>query len=89
MKKSKKEVENPIENNGVKGDVSGTAIVRKATYTIEYIVKADGTTQLNRKADRFSPFELLGLLDLTRGEIIAQMQGKIKPDIIKREVVRE
>lgn len=88
MKKAKKEVEPPIENNGVKGDVSGSAIVRKATYTIEYIVREKGTT-LNRKADGFNPFELLGLLDLTRGEIIAQMQGKIKPDIIKREVVGE
>lgn len=75
--------------NNDKADVSGSAIVRKATYTIEYSVMANGQTKLHRKTDGFNSFELLGLLDLMRGEIIDQMKGKIKPDIIKREVVGE
>ena len=71
----------------MKKEKKESAVVRKATYSIEYTVKADGTSALHRKADGFNPFELLGLLDLTRGEIIEQIYGKIKPDVIKREVV--
>ena len=64
-------------------------IVSKAVYTIEYLVYDNGQTTLNRTADGFNAFELLGILDLTKTELIQQINGEIKPDIITRKVVKD
>lgn len=63
------------------------AVIKERSYTIKYTHHQDGSTKLSRKSDGFNAFELLGLLDLTRGEIILQMQGNIKPDFIERQVI--
>lgn len=85
----KKKVSKKVETaNNAKANVSSSAIVRKSTYTIEWQIKADGSTALKRNCDGFNAFELLGLLDLISREIREQIQGKIKPDIIERNVVR-
>lgn len=60
---------------------------KKKTYIIECFTSKDGVTTMSRKIDGFTPLELLGVLELTRSEILAQMRGEIKPDIIKRQVI--
>jgi len=70
-------------------DNSITDIERKAIYTVEYIKGKDGKLELKRKSEGFSALELLGVLVLTKDEIIAQLKGTIKPDIIKRQVVTD
>lgn len=60
---------------------------RKSTYIIEFTIDRDGNSILRRVADGFNAFEILGLFDIARNEIIKQIEGEIKPDIIKREVI--
>jgi hypothetical protein len=64
-------------------------MTNKKTYTIEMIEHEDGGTQLIRTNDGFDAFELLGLLELAQLEIIEQIKGNIKPDIIKRNIVED
>lgn len=52
----------------------------------KYIISSkDGV--LSRRNEGFSAIELLGLCNLISLEIIQQLKGDIKPDIIKREVI--
>ena len=62
-------------------------IVRKQIYTIECMEYSDGTNAMKRVCDGFNSIELLGLLDYIREEILKQMKGKIKPDIVERKVI--
>jgi len=39
--------------------------------------------------DGFTAYEVLGLLDMKREDVIDQIKGNIKPDIIKREFVKD
>jgi len=64
-------------------------MTNKKTYTLELIEHEDGGTQLIRTNDGFDAFELLGLLELAQLEIIEQIKGNIKPDIIKRNIVKD
>lgn len=59
------------------------------TYNITLNITEDGKSELIRRCDGFGAYELLGLLDLTRTEIIEQIRGKIQPDIIKREFIED
>lgn len=56
------------------------------TYTIE-VELTDGKNIVRRTNDGFNPYELLGILEHTQLEILAQMAGNIKPDIIKRTLI--
>ena len=56
-------------------------------YTIELISKDDKTI-IRRTCDGFNAYELLGLVTLAQQEIINQIKGSIRPDIIERRVVR-
>ena len=56
-------------------------------YTIELISKDDKTI-IRRTCDGFGAHELLGLVTLAQQEIIHQIKGSIRPDIIERRVVR-
>ena len=58
-------------------------------YTIEFKFNDDGSTELSRTNDGFSPFELLGLLEMAQIEILGCLKDTIKPDIIKRQVVKD
>jgi hypothetical protein len=60
---------------------------RVCRYTIENIVYSDGTASMRRKNEGFSGIELLGILEMTQLEIIQEIAGKLKPDVITREVV--
>ena len=64
-------------------------VVKTNVYHVELTFYEDGTTSLRRYNNGFNLFELLGILDLTRVEIVEQMRGNLKPDVIKREVVNQ
>jgi hypothetical protein len=57
------------------------------TYTVTIKHYTDGIQHMNRENDGFTPLELIGLCKYISEEIIMQMQEKIKPDIVTREVV--
>ena len=61
-------------------------IVKKRKWIVEHIMYDDGTTQLSRTNDGFNPFELMGILELSKDDIINQIKGDVKPDIVKRKV---
>ena len=62
-------------------------IIKESTWVVNYITYDDGTTTLNRVNVGFNPFELLGMLEISKDDIIQQIKGQIKPDIIKRKVI--
>ncbi len=43
--------------------------------------------KMHRVNDGFSPYELLGILEEAQQDILDQIKDKVKPDVIKREVV--
>lgn len=64
-------------------------IIKSRTYTITMsdYVDTEGTKKqrLLRVCDGFTALELLGVVEFCRSEIVEQIKGTIKPDIIKRE----
>ena len=62
--------------------------MKKKTYIITF-EKINGKSVMNRTNDGFTAVELLGVIELTRVEIIDQMRGMIKPDVIKRTVIKD
>lgn len=63
-------------------------VVVEQSYTIKMIYFSDGSSCLQRKCDGFNAYELLGLLSLIQMEIHSQIEGKIKPTEIKRELIK-
>ena len=61
-------------------------VIKKRKWIVEHIMYDDGTTQLSRKNDGFNSFELMGLLELSKDDIINQIKGNVKPDVVKRKV---
>lgn len=62
--------------------------VTTRTYTITMTTdSATGRTQIDKVNEGFDALQLLGLLDWSREDVIAQLRGKIKPDTVKRTVV--
>lgn len=57
------------------------------TFTVTVHKFEDGTQEMERKNDGFEPLELIGIADFITWEVREQIMGRIKPDIIKREVV--
>ena len=62
--------------------------MKKKTYIITF-EEINGESVMNRTNDGFTAVELLGVIELTRVEIIDQMRGVIQPDIIKRTVIKD
>jgi len=60
----------------------------KKVWTITQYEDKNGHTHLERVNDGFTPIELLGLVLFLKTEIFEQMKGTIKPDVIKRTVVK-
>lgn len=58
------------------------------TYTIKFNIFEDGSKELSRTNDGFDAFELLGILAMAQAEVLECLKGSIKPDIIKRSVVK-
>lgn len=44
----------------------------------------DGMIHFNSEGEGFHTFEVLGFLDWKREDIIGQIRGEVKPDVIKR-----
>ncbi len=55
------------------------------TYTIQ--LENSDKVKLIRKNNGFSPYELLGLLEQIQLDILQQLSGDIKPDIIQRNII--
>ena len=64
-------------------------VVRKQTYFVRLTTLEDGSTELFRECDGFNAYELLGVLDLTAKDIVQQIKGVIKPDVVKRNVITD
>lgn len=62
-------------------------ILKEKIFTIKVIEYENGKTFMERKADGFDAYELLGVITLTQQEVIKQIQGEFKPDFVKREYV--
>ena len=55
------------------------------TYTIQ--LEISDKVKLIRKNNGFSPYELLGLLEQIQLDILQQLSGDVKPDIIQRNII--
>ena len=55
------------------------------TYTIQ--LEIGDKVKLIRKNNGFSPYELLGLLEQIQLDILQQLSGDVKPDIIERNII--
>lgn len=63
-------------------------IIRKRTWTVEVIEYSDGTSKMSRVVNGFLGFELLGLLEDMKSDIIEQLRGRIKPTVTERTVIK-
>lgn len=75
-----------IDENNVDPN-EGKEVSKICTYTITVTKYTDGSQNMLRVNDGYHPLELLGLMDFTSREIVEQMNGNIKPDVIKRQVI--
>ena len=57
------------------------------TYTLKAEITDDFKFNLESKCDGFNGIEVLGILQLKINDVLNQLAGKVKPDIIKREVM--
>ena len=60
-----------------------------AKYTIEAYKDEDGQGVVERTNEGFNAFELLGHLMVVQDDILDQIKGLVKPDIVKRKVVKK
>jgi hypothetical protein len=63
-------------------------LVRKRTWSITIEQFNDGSTTMKRTSDGFLGFELLGLIEQMKQDILKQLSGDIKPDIIERKYIK-
>ena len=63
-------------------------IISKRKWIVEHITYNDGTTAISRTNDGFNAYELMGVLELSKDDIINQIKGNVKPEIIKRKVIK-
>lgn len=64
-------------------------IKKVQSYVINFITYEDGSSEPNRTNDGFNSMELLGLLSMTQIDIIDQIEGKVKPTIITRNLIKD
>lgn len=57
-------------------------------WAVELTDNGDFVT-LNRTNEGFTAYELLGILTQAKEDILKQMAGEIKPDIINRKVIED
>jgi len=58
-------------------------------YTIKMEIIEGGKAKMTRTNDGFNGLELLGVLEIARKEILQELEGAIKPDVIKRQFVED
>jgi hypothetical protein len=64
-------------------------VVGTQTYIIKREIFDDGSVTLTRTNDGFASLELLGMITLISLEVKEQILGKMKPDVINRQVVKD
>lgn len=62
-------------------------VIRTQTMTIKVDHLEDGGFNVYRTNDGFNSMELLGQIDFMAREIVKQLSGEIKPDVVKRTVI--
>ena len=62
-------------------------IISKKIYKVECTEYSDGSSKMTRTCDGFNLIEILGLTTLVQLEVMKQIKGTIKPDIIERKVI--
>jgi hypothetical protein len=63
-------------------------VITKRKWTVEHITYNDGTSAISRTNDGFNAYELMGVLELSKDDIINQIKGNVKPEIIKRKIIK-
>jgi hypothetical protein len=63
-------------------------IIRKRSWKQELVEYSDGTSKMNREVNGFTELVLLGLLEYMKSQIIKQLRGRSKPNVIERTVVK-
>lgn len=58
-------------------------------YGILFVTRDDGKVSVYRKARNFNAYELLGILEEAQIDILRQMKGEIRPEIIKRVAIKQ
>jgi hypothetical protein len=74
--------------NSVVNEEHGKVVIEKR-WTFEMRVYEDGVTIMSRINDGFSSIELLGIAENLRLDLREQIVGKMKPDIIKRTMIKQ
>lgn len=59
--------------------------IQTKSYTIQ--LETTDKVKLIRINDGFNPYELLGLLEQIQLDILQQLSGDVKPDIIQRNII--
>ena len=62
-------------------------VLYEKTYTLSVIRYAD-EIHLKRENNGFTPMELMGYLEMIQLEILQQVSGELKPDIVERTFVK-
>jgi len=58
------------------------------TYYMK-VTQKDGETQIESESDGFSGFEVLAFIEWKKQDIISQLNGDFKPDIVKRKYIED
>lgn len=72
-----------------KSKVEESTIISSKVWTITINTDSDGVQTMKRVNDGFNPMELLGIIDFVKDDIMAQVRGKIKPDVVERTIVKD
>lgn len=68
-------------------DVSNRIVKRKRSYTFTIEEYTDGCRAMIRHNDGFTALELIGICSMISREVVDQQEGRIRPDIIKRNYI--
>ena len=68
-------------------NIDSQKIIRTQTFILKIEWLANGKYNIHRINDGFDIFELMGHVGFLQQEIIKQMAGEIKPDVITRTVI--
>lgn len=53
-------------------------------FWFEVSITEDGKLRFNSEGQGFHAFEVLGFLDWKREDLLKQITGEVKPDVVKR-----
>ena len=77
-----------MKNNVKKSVIDKKMKEKEKRYTIQLFLDEDSQCQLTRTNEGFNAYELLGLLERSQIDIIRQIEGLIKPDVIERKYIK-